>query len=780
MKTIDMFRRYTILLCVVAVCILFWNTVGQSQTYRFNIIPHPVKIESHTGRFTLTNKTAIVYNFSDKEVTAIAEYLARQLRTATGYDVPLVDEKSKPTSNFILLGRFSKKELGTEGYQLSATRRFVRLSAHQPAGLFYAVQSLLQLMPPEIYGKEAKPSIEWVIPGVSIYDKPRFPWRGMHLDVCRHFFPVEFIKKYIDLLSMYKMNTFHWHLTEDQGWRIEIKKYPKLTEVGAWRSGSMVGPYSDMKFDSIRYGGYYAREDIKEIVAYAAARYVTVVPEIEMPGHSLAALASYPELSCTGGPFEVGKAWGVYDDVYCPKESTFTFLENVLTEVCDLFPGKYIHIGGDECPKTRWQACASCQSLIKREGLSNEHELQSYFIRRIEKFLNARGKQIIGWDEILEGGLAPNAAVMSWRGTEGGVAAAKQRHNVVMAPGSHCYFDHYQGNPKYEPLAIGGYTTVEKVYSYEPVASELSPNKRRYIMGAQGNVWTEYIQTSQHVEYMALPRMAALAEVVWSPKRNREYKNFQRRLIHNFQVLDILDVHYSKSLFELKALVKSSPTSDGIIYKLSTAFDPKGIRYTIDGSEPIVQSPQYHSPLRITHSSSVKAAYFEKEKQLGTTIEQQFFISKSTGKPITLKTPPHKNYYNDGPSTLVNGICGDAQRFGKDWLGFWGPNLEAVIDLRRQEKISKVTMDVFNGEGSWIYPPISIEVYVSNDNITFMSVKKVSAQEIIQAGNVIEMNIGEQTTRYVKIIAESAGNVPDGKPGAGNNAWLFVDEIIIE
>jgi len=340
------------------------------------------------------------------------------------------------------------------------------------------------------------------------------------------------------------MNIFHWHLTDDQGWRIEIRRHPRLTEVGAWRSGSMVGPYSDMKFDSIPYGGFYTQEDIREVVSYAARRNVTVVPEIELPGHSLAALASYPELSCTGGPFEVGRAWGVYEDVFCTKEATFTFLEDVLTEVCDLFPGQYVHIGGDEVPKTRWKSCDSCQARMKSLGLKNEDELQSWFVSRIEKFLNAKGKRVIGWDEILDGGLAPNAAVMSWRGIDGGIAAARQGQYAVMTPGSNCYFDYYQGNPKFEPLAIGGYTPIEKVYSYEPVPPGLSPSEEQYILGAQGNVWTEYIATTQQVEYMALPRMAALSEVVWSPAGSRDWNYFLGRLLPHLRVLDMLKVNY--------------------------------------------------------------------------------------------------------------------------------------------------------------------------------------------------------------------------------------------
>jgi hexosaminidase len=429
-----------------------------------------------------------------------------------------------------------------EAYQLAIQPEQIVITAQGGQGVFYALTSLYQLM---------AASDDGTIPAMRIEDEPRFAWRGMHLDVARHFFSVDEVKRYLDYLALYKMNTFHWHLTEDQGWRIEIKKYPKLTEVGAWRKGTMVGHYRDQTWDTVRYGGFYTQEDIKEVVAYAQERHITVVPEIEMPGHSLAALAAYPELACTEGPFEVGTTWGVYEDVYCPKEETFEFLENVLLEVMELFPSEYIHIGGDEVPKKRWKECAYCQELMAREGLANEEELQSWFIQRIERFLNSHGRQIIGWDEILEGGLAPNAAVMSWRGTQGGIEAAKERHNVVMSPGSPCYFDHYQVQPTdEEPIAIGGFNPLDKVYAYEPVPSELGPDEAAYIMGAQGNVWTEYMKTFTHVEYMAMPRMAALAEVLWTPPGQKEYADFLARLRLNTRILDYKGVNYARHFLD--------------------------------------------------------------------------------------------------------------------------------------------------------------------------------------------------------------------------------------
>jgi hexosaminidase len=615
---------------------------------------------------------------------------------------------------------------------------------------------------------------------MTIEDRPRFAWRGMHLDVCRHFFPVSFVKKYIDYIAMYKMNTFHWHLTDDQGWRIEIKKRPRLTEIGAWRSGSMVGPYSAQRYDSVRYGGFYTQDEIREVVAYAQARHVTIVPEIEMPGHALAALASYPELSCTGGPFDVAKGWGVFEDVFCPKEETFGFLEDVLTEVCALFPGRFVHIGGDESPRERWKECRRCQAVIKKHRLKDEHQLQSYFIRRIEKFLNKKGKQIIGWDEILEGGLAPNAAVMSWRGTAGGITAAKQRHNVVMTPGSHCYFDHYQGDPDFEPLSIGGNTTVEKVYSYEPIPSGLPRAREKYILGAQANIWTEYIASEKHVEYMALPRMAALAEVLWSPRAKRDYAGFQGRLLRHFALLDAKGANYARSIFQIKTAVDPLPSGEGVRLSLSSPFGASGIRYTTDGSAPSASSSAYGGPIPVTASGRVRFCYVKDGGILGPVADQAFTISKSTGKKVRLATQPHENYEGDGPATLADGVRGNPVRHGRHWIGFWGPDLDAVVDLDRPTPFSKVSMEFYDGEGSWIHLPKRLEVLVSTDGERFTSLRRLSADEIRQQKGEIVLDLGPQTARYVKVVAENAGRIPAGKQGAGSAAWLFIDEIMIE
>ena len=508
-----------------------------------SVIPQPVQMEVGRGVFDLDADTRIMLsNPTNLEVQQLTESWAMPIRATSGFNLLLVDTPDDAPSNMITLRLSQDAPHPAEGYRLNVTSDAVTVEAKTPAGLFYGLQTLTQLL----FGDHTS---GWSVPVVQIVDAPRFAYRGMHLDVGRHFFPVAFIKKYIDLLAMYKMNKFHWHLTDDQGWRIEIKKYPKLTEIGAYRQETVMGknferfdrPYIG---DEKPHGGFYTQEEVREVVAYARARYIDVIPEIEMPGHATAALAAYPEFACTDGPFDVPTTWGIFEDVFCPKEETFQFLEDVLTEVIALFPSQYIHIGGDEVPKVRWQESEVAQEVISREGLADEDELQSYFIKRIESFLQAQGRRLIGWDEILEGGLAPDATVMSWRGMEGGIEAAREGHDVIMTPTSHTYFDYYQADPEQEPLAIRGLTPLEKVYSFEPVPEMLSAEDAEHILGAQGNVWTEYMATTDYVEYMVFPRMLALSEVVWSPPDLRNWEDFVQRLPDHLRHFDALGVNY--------------------------------------------------------------------------------------------------------------------------------------------------------------------------------------------------------------------------------------------
>ena len=732
------------------------------------LIPKPNQIQLKKVSFTHKGTIYIQAPKNSFEAHFLSEVLEKQLGLKTEIGTAFGKK-----ATIVLKWNNENNQGKDEAYQLTVSEKVIHITASSNKGIFYGIQTLIQLLPNEKV-------VQLRIPCLTINDQPKYAWRGMHLDVARHFFPVAFVKKYIDYLAMYKMNTFHWHLTDDQGWRIEIKKYPKLTEVGAWRNGSMIGHYNDQTYDNKRYGGFYTQEEIKEVVTYATQRHITVVPEIEMPGHAVAALSAYPKYSCTGGPFEVAMKWGVLDDVFCPKEKTFEFLENILAEVINLFPSQYIHIGGDESPKTRWKSCPHCQALIKEKGLKDEHELQSYFVQRIEKFVNSKGRKIIGWDEILEGGLAPNAAVMSWRGTEGGIAAAKQKHFVVMTPGSHCYFDHYQGEPKNEPIAIGGYTPLEKVYSFNPTPKELSSEKANYILGAQANLWTEYIETPSHVEYMIFPRILALSEVLWGTSNPNNYKDFQNRVIQHFDIFEKKGINYSKSIFEVTTKVQPAENENGVLFELKLANKSNGIRYTTDGSNPNWNSFQYSNPIKITKSQTIKAAFFENEKQKSASIEQVFYLSKTTGKKISLVNPPHENYSIGGSFTLVDGIIGSRTKFGRDWLGFSGKDLNATIDLGKLEQINKVKVGLLESQGSWIYYPKNIEVLISDDGQNFESVQQLNLSEIQNVKGEVVLEVKSRKARFVKIIATNLGKIPDENLGAGSDAWLFIDEIAVE
>ncbi len=505
-----------------------------------NIIPKPQEILRQNGSFTLNKHTTICYS-ENNALKETANFLKETLELYGKKAVLKRTGETKDANSSIILKIDTAANMQAEAYKLRIGKKNIEIIAGDAAGIFYGFQSLKQLLPADYSAKNI------VLPLLEINDAPRFEWRGMHLDVCRHFMPAAFVKKYIDYIAAMKMNRFHWHLTEDQGWRIEIKAYPNLSKKGAWRSETRIGHAADtiQKYDGTKHGGFYTQEEIKEIVAYAQKRHVSVIPEIEMPGHAQAAIAAYPFLGCTEDRVDVWTNWGVSPYIYNLKDTTFAFLETVLSEVFDLFPGKYVHIGGDEAIKEQWIESKEIQNKIKQLGLKNEHELQSYFIKRIEKFVNSKGKTIIGWDEILEGGLAPNAVVMSWRGTEGGIAAAKAGHYVIMSPGSHCYFDHYQSkDTQNEPLAIGGFTNTEKVYSFEPMPEELSADKQKYILGAQANVWTEYILSPEHVEYMIFPRMLALAEVLWTKPKLKDYENFCLRLQAYKKILDREKINY--------------------------------------------------------------------------------------------------------------------------------------------------------------------------------------------------------------------------------------------
>jgi len=611
------------------------GTAGcESEPAMPGLVPLPESISTSAGEFRLNSESSIlVSDPGDAELERLAEYLGEPLRAAAGISLPVSGpgEESDGAIWLTLIAnvqspnRLPDSPLArSESYELSSSPTGIEIRATTHAGLFYGIQTLRQLLPPGgTTGSSSGPGDGWVVPAVEIRDSPRFVYRGLHLDVGRHYFSPEFIKRYIDLLASYKLNVFHWHLTEDQGWRIEIDRYPRLTEIGSRRSETILernfDPYVG---DGIPHGGFYTKDEVRDIVAYAAQRYVTVIPEIELPGHSVAALAAYPELACTDGPFEVATVWGVKEDIYCPHERTFEFLEGVLTEVMELFPSPYIHIGGDEAPKARWKESPVAQGVMRREGLADENELQSWFIRRIERFLLAHDRRLIGWDEILEGGLAPEATVMSWRGVSGGIEAARQGHDVIMTPTSHMYFDYYQGEDQSaEPLAIGGYLPLEKVYSFEPIPSDLTESEGRHVLGAQGNVWTEYIKTPEHAEYMAYPRALALAEVAWSPKSSRDWTGFLRRLPSQLARLDALGVNYripGPTGLEEDQLTLDDRTR----LELGSPVQHGEIRYTLDGSDPGPGSDLYAGPVSLTLSDE------------GTTVSARVLLPGGQGSPI--------------------------------------------------------------------------------------------------------------------------------------------------
>ncbi|CCH51709.1 Beta-N-acetylhexosaminidase [Fibrisoma limi BUZ 3] len=789
---------YLLFLFLLSACSGFSQSENQ-----YTIIPRPAQLQPRPGQFTVSNTTTIMVPFAQAELKTIADNFARQLNQSSGLGITVrnVNKMALP-GNLIQFIPSTDVTLGDEAYRLDITDQVVSIEARQAKGFFYAVQTLYQLLPPSALGRGAggmgqssgitpapTPSATGplLIPACRIEDQPRYVYRGMHLDVCRHFFPVSFIKKYLDLMALHKFNTFHWHLTDDQGWRIEIKKYPKLTQIGSQRRETIVGHYDEYDpqvFDGQPYGGFYTQDEVREVVQYAAARHINVIPEIEMPGHSLAALAAYPELGCSAGPYQVATKWGVFEDVFCPYEKTFTVLQDVLTEVMALFPGPYIHIGGDECPKSTWRKSAYAQQLIKREKLKNENQLQSWFITRIDKFVTSKGRKIIGWDEILEGGLSPNAAVMSWRGTRGGIEAARQRHDVVMTPGTFCYFDHYQADPGQEPTAFGGLVPLSLVYSYNPTPTELNAEQAKHILGAQGNVWTEYIQDSAYVEYMVWPRAAALAEVVWTPLAQKDYTDFTRRLATHFKRLDAVGANYARSLYNVTA--KTTVTSTGqLSVSLSTGVQVPAIRYTTDGSVPSGESPQYTAPIALNKTTTIRAVAFTDSTTMkvpmGRIMQKEYLISKATGKPYTLLAPATKG--RPDRNNLTDGVLGSMGGYElMDVVSFSG-NFSAVVDLGQSQPVQSVSVGFVKYTARNLCLPKQIDIAVSDDGQTYRPVGtfKSNAAEGGKRGIIrLPFEFAPTSARYVRITALNVGRVPAGLRNPGKPAQLAVDEIEVK
>jgi len=745
-----------------------------------NIIPYPQTVKKLDGEFVFSKSTKIVYNKSDNDIATALEPLVSKLRQTAGFK--LAFGVKKPNRNFISV-ELTAKVIQPEGYYLMINKNKIAIEASTPAGVFYAVQSILQMLPAEIESGRLVHNVQWKIPAADIEDSPVFAYRGLMLDVARHFMPYSFLEKMVDLMAMQKMNTFHLHLTDSQGWRFESKKYPKLTQIGAYRKGTPLNTtydYNSRPTDTL-YGGFYTQEQLRKLVAYAKSRFITIIPEIEMPAHSRSALASYPELACLDSTGHAFAYPSQIQDEYCTKDSTFTFLTDILSEVMDIFPSKYIHIAGDEASKENWKKCPICQKRMADEHLKSVDELQSYFIKRIEKFVNEKGRNIIGWDEILEGGLAPNATVMSWRGEQGGIDAARQGHKVVMTPGDYCYFDHYQSTDTAEPAAFGGLTTLATVYGYHPIPAELDSEDAKLVTGTQGNLWTEYVPTWQHAEYMFFPRSTALAEVAWTGTNKLPYDDFITRLLGYLKRLDDHSVNYSKHLFDIKL----NTVTDSVTHQLKAI--PTGIPpgfdvfYTTDGTRPTATAQKYTGPVTITGNTNLNMGVIYKGL-LVDDVQKSFTVNKATGKPSYLKTPPNRYYNKGGDHAWNNGILGSDNRFNDgEWLGWNGNDFEGTVDLQSPQVIHTVTARFFNKPSSWIYMPSSVTVSVSDDGVNFKDLSTTNNPAVDKEGlQVLKIDLNGITARYIKVLAQYFGPIPKGQPGEGTPAWLFVDELKVD
>lgn len=743
------------------------------------IIPQPVEMKRSGSDFVI-HASIPVYYAADSLLPA-ANLLQYELAALLVRGTKLI--KGPGDANCVNLRVDAAVVSHAEGYLLQVGERGISITAHDVAGIVYGIQTLRQLWVPESSGYCR-------VPGWEVYDYPRFGYRSMALDVSRHFFPVSFIKQYIDLLSLYKFNTFHWHLTDDQGWRIEIKQYPRLQQQGAWRKQTLIGHKKETphRFDGKPYGGYYTQQEVKDVVQYAAQRGITIIPEIEMPGHALAALTAYPALGCTGGPYETATFWGVFDDVFCAgNDSVFTFLQGVIDEVLALFPSRYIHIGGDECPRTRWQACPKCQALMKTHRLPDEHALQSWFVRRMEQYINSKGRAIIGWDEILEGGLAPNATVMSWRGEEGGLTAARQKHRVIMTPESHVYFDYYQSRNPAEPVAAGHYTPLSKVYSYQPAAA-LPDSLLPYIAGVEGQAWSEYMVDASHAQYMIFPRALALAELAWTPAKQRNYDDFLRRLRNQLSRQYWLPLprkaHVRTSgtaTYQFDEVVCNSiePAMGVVNLGLHSSYPKARIRYTIDGRTPSLNSLPYTGPVAITKSCRFKAqAFDEYNRAIGRTFEQWVTVHKATGAAVILTHAPLLRW-DPGTTALVNGIEGAHRYNDAQWLGFSGDDLEAVIDMGAVQTVQHIRMNFLHYPWQRVWAPVQLNVYVSEDGATF---KDVYAQKDFPVNgiNKVQAAFPAVKARYVKVVGKNKGLLGNGEYGAGTKALLMIDEVMVD
>jgi len=739
------------------------------------IIPKPNEMVLSDGVFEFSNETEFVV--SDDEQRGIASTLINKFEKASGLKFDVVSKA--PKSNFVQLkvnDSFKK-----EAYELKVSKKSVVITAKGSAGFIYGLETMRQLLPVAIESEMVVANTIWEIPAIDIKDKPRFQWRGLMLDLSRHFFNKEYILKTIDRLAMHKMNVLHLHLVDDQGWRIEIKKYPKLTEVGAWRVDQEDKAWDiravNSPTDKGTYGGFLTQKELKEIVKYAQSKNVEIIPEIEMPAHVSSAIAAYPELSCFGSAIGApsGGVWPI-TDIYCAgKESTFNFLENVLSEVMEIFPSQYIHIGGDEATKDHWKTCPDCQKRIQEEGLKDVNELQSYFIKRIEKFIILNNKKLIGWDEILEGGLAPEATVMSWRGTKGGIEAAEQGHDVIMTPESHCYFNFYQGPQNEEPLAFNGFLPLHKVYTFDPVVESMTPAEAKHVLGGQANLWSEYITSEALSEYMLFPRLAALSEVLWSTKESRNWEDFSIRLGAMFKRYDALRINYAKSAYMITASSIVNVDTKKVLLSLENEFPNPDIRYLIGENEITENAIKYTNPIEVKGTTLFKASLFKDDKPVGKIFIDTIQFHKAVASKLTFKIPFNDSYKGDGALSLVNIIRGTKNFHDGQWQAWLKDDMEVVIDLKKEKEIQQVILGSLESQGSGIYFPTTLTVSISNDNIDFIEVGKLTRAFAANGNDELKdfkIDFNKTKARFLKVVATNLKKSP-----TGGGTWLFVDEI---
>ena len=753
---------------------------GELQKADYQVIPLPKNITENTAEkpFILSKNTCITYPTSQVELAKEANFLSEFLNEILGYSLKVEASDSFKTGAINLSVDptiFTEKD----SYKIIVNENNINIISSETSSAFFAIQTLRKSLPFDAKGENI------VMPAAEIYDYPRFGHRGMMLDVSRHIFDLDSIKEFIDVMALHNMNKFHIHLTDDQGWRIEIKKYPELTQVGAWRSGTKIG--KSETYDTIRHGGFYTQEELRELVQYAADRHIDIIPEIDLPGHQLAALATYPELGCTGGPYEVWRQWGVSDDVICAgNEDAMRFLEDVLTEVMDIFPSEYIHIGGDECPKVRWEQCPKCQAKIKELGFKDDEHfkaeayLQSYVMTRMEKFVENHGRKVIGWDEILEGGLGPNVTVMSWRSIDGGKEGAKQHHDVIMTPCSHLYFDYYQtDNIDDEPLAIGGYIPVSRVYEFEPIPSDLTEEEAKHILGPQANLWVEYIKNMSTVFYRVLPRMDALTEVQWVSPEQKDYDSFRKRAYKMVELYDIKGWNYAKHIFDIDVEIVPNVEAKCIDVTMSK-FGEGDILYTLDGTDPLTNGTKYTEALKLTENAKLRAIV-KRARSVGKEFKTDIELSKSSMKPISLKNEPHENYRFDGANTLIDGLSGGNNYKTGRWIAFFGENLDATIDLIEEQEISNLQFNCNLTKGDWIFNAKSVKILVSNDGNTFEEIhyQEFPIETVREDGFIsYSVDFEKASTRFVNVVIEPH-MCPEGHSGYGYPAWIFVDEIKI-